>query len=451
MASPEPSSQLPPIRSRLPIEPGETFNTPHRWGDAFELPSGEGRSVVSPLGFDGDVDDVIERLRAAMRAADRPDKYAPRGVDVPPPADPSPDEARLDHLRYLARWVGDTAIAQQNVDALERKRAEMEATKKSPSSADVARLHRARRHLDDCLERDAIKATRPEGDRCLGAGAWGDQVALSIVIGKDPDGHELLYAEGIDGPMTFSEICPICPEGEQQRALDRERQAEMRQRWAKKRLERLLGAAKIPARMLRLDLATYPHQDIARKAWRWYATHLREQQTKPPVRAVRPFLLLFGPNTRGKTGVAIGVLKLAVDRGSPAVVRTTMDLLDELRATYDPKNDACFAEILAALKSAPLLVLDDLGAERLSDYATDVFFSLFDYRKNELLPTILTTNLNPLEEPDGRPSELARWLGQRVYDRVAGLTNGIDFTHLPILHDPDPDPLPPQIDEFKDW
>lgn len=451
--SPDPRPDRPPVspsrQGRIPIEPGERFDTPHRWGDPFDLPEtqAEERPRSSLAALAGDPDMVVAAFRAALAHERRRDPYALRAPDPPPP-ELSTEELRLERLRFLAVNAGPTDEARARLKALERDEADLRGTGRPVPSQLAGRLGMARRALADALERDEIAAERPD-DPCLGAGAWGDEVALTIVVGTDAEGRDLLYAEGIEGPMTYRHVC-ICADGEAWRAYDRERQAAMRQRWAKKRLERLLGAARIPQRMLPLDLSTYPHRHIARRAWRWYATHFREQQARADGRSLQPFLLLHGPNLRGKTGVAIGVLKLALARGVPAVIRTTADLLDELRATYDPGNDACFTELLAALKSAPLLILDDLGAERLTTYAQDVFYSLLDFRRNELLPTMLTTNLG-VEEIDGQPSELARWLGQRVFTRVAEKTNGLDFNGLPILEDPEVPRSDAPADPFKDW
>ena len=65
-------------------------------------------------------------------------------------------------------------------------------------------------------------------------------------------------------------------------------------------------------------------------------------------------------------------------------------------------------------KYAPLLVLDDLGAEKLSDYGADVLFRIVDYREREVLPMIVTTNLRT-------PEMLKSALGERIWDRIGGM------------------------------
>jgi len=69
-------------------------------------------------------------------------------------------------------------------------------------------------------------------------------------------------------------------------------------------------------------------------------------------------------------------------------------------------------------KYAPLLILDDLGAEKLSDYGADVLFRIVDYREREVLPMIVTTNLRT-------PEMLKSALGERIWDRIGGMCTAV--------------------------
>jgi DNA replication protein DnaC len=110
------------------------------------------------------------------------------------------------------------------------------------------------------------------------------------------------------------------------------------------------------------------------------------------------FLTLVGPNQQGKTHLAMAILQALLDRGEPAYFENVPALLDRLRGGYD---DGQFWHTFDRAKRAPVLVLDDLGAEyggRSGDphgvtWAEDKLYQIIDQRVLYELPTIITTNL----------------------------------------------------------
>ncbi len=69
------------------------------------------------------------------------------------------------------------------------------------------------------------------------------------------------------------------------------------------------------------------------------------------------------------------------------------DLLDRLRSSYNPQNPQAFDQVFEAVRTAPVLVLDDLGAQTGTPWADEKLFQLVNYRYNACLPTVFTTNL----------------------------------------------------------
>jgi DNA replication protein DnaC len=69
------------------------------------------------------------------------------------------------------------------------------------------------------------------------------------------------------------------------------------------------------------------------------------------------------------------------------------DLLDYLRAAFSPDSPVTFDERFQALREAPLLVLDDLGAHSSTAWAQEKLYQLLNHRYNSQLPTVVTTNL----------------------------------------------------------
>ncbi|NIO71917.1 MAG: ATP-binding protein, partial [Anaerolineae bacterium] len=82
------------------------------------------------------------------------------------------------------------------------------------------------------------------------------------------------------------------------------------------------------------------------------------------------------------------------------------DLLDHLRATFSPNSLISYDKRFEEVRTAPLLVLDDLGTESATPWAREKLFQLFNYRYNARLPTVITmqNSVEELEETNPRLS-----------------------------------------------
>jgi DNA replication protein DnaC len=119
-------------------------------------------------------------------------------------------------------------------------------------------------------------------------------------------------------------------------------------------------------------------------------------------------LVLNGPTGCGKTWQAYGAWHtVAQQTGCTAVAVAVPAFLDSLRPGRTPVAS------LDAVERAELLLLDDLAAERASEWTTELVYRLIDARWNACLPTIVTVNA-----PNG---ELRHRLGDRVASRLNGL------------------------------
>jgi DNA replication protein DnaC len=167
-------------------------------------------------------------------------------------------------------------------------------------------------------------------------------------------------------------------------------------------LARLFAHAALPERFADVSFATYPSEND--NGWRavqaWAAGGDRRS------------LVLWGPHGRGKTGLAVSALRDRIERAATdALFITTPKLLDRIRATYSGGEGAgAEADVLHAVETVPLLVLDDLGAERVTEWQREKLFTILNARHDALLPTIYTTNLNP--------KTLGTHLGERTVDRL---------------------------------
>jgi len=130
----------------------------------------------------------------------------------------------------------------------------------------------------------------------------------------------------------------------------------------------------------------------------------------------KPGLLLIGDPGTGKTHLAVAVLRMLMSRGFEGVFFDYQSLLERIRSSYDPSSGSADREAFRVALDCQVLLLDDLGAHRVTDWVEDTVTSLITHRCNRNRPMIATTNLRDPEAGDGPlPSGPAGDLAGKYY------------------------------------
>lgn len=131
-----------------------------------------------------------------------------------------------------------------------------------------------------------------------------------------------------------------------------------------------------------------------------------------------PSLLIAGPTGSGKTHQAYGAVRSLLGAGVrlrwQAVTSADLHAQFRPRSNHDPERE------IQELGRCPLLILDDLGAAKQSEWTEELTYRLINRRYTEMLPTLITTNL-PTEE-------LRSAVGDRVASRLAEMTTRVILT-----------------------
>ncbi len=166
--------------------------------------------------------------------------------------------------------------------------------------------------------------------------------------------------------------------------------------------ERLLAAARIPRRYTACDFdnfevdnyAGHPHGPEGEA---WDASLKQARLVTQALARDYPLagecgLLLMGPCGTGKTHLAVAALRALIERGHTGLFYDYRELLKQIQDSYNPANQATEMSVLEPVLRAEVVLLDDLGASKPSDWALETVGHILTTRYNEKRVTLITTN-----------------------------------------------------------
>lgn len=156
-------------------------------------------------------------------------------------------------------------------------------------------------------------------------------------------------------------------------------------------------------------------------------TKIRDFATKFPL--VKNGLLIIGPSGTGKTHLVASVVNSLVEKEFYDIIfRNFIELLNEIKASYNQESSFSEQDLLEPLLKTSLLIIDDLGAERdkKTGWVEGIFSGILNYRYNHELPVVITTNLK--DEPENPDEEtLAERIGTRMRSRLYEMCTEIEI------------------------
>lgn len=192
-----------------------------------------------------------------------------------------------------------------------------------------------------------------------------------------------------------------------------------------------LASANIPRRYQHCTIANFTAYNESLKKAAAQASRLAEEFP-----AVSRGLFLEGQPGVGKTHLAVAVLRQVMQTaGVRGLFYDTRDLLRVIRGTYNASTQTTELDVLRPVMTADLLVLDDLGAEKTSEWVEETMNLIVNTRYNERRPTIFTSNYEDIpDETD--PNSLLFRIGYRMRSRLHEMCefvvlDGADYRMMP--------------------
>lgn len=159
----------------------------------------------------------------------------------------------------------------------------------------------------------------------------------------------------------------------------------------RRKIEAILGRSGIKKRYLSRSFENFVVNDVNRKAYeiaKSYVDNWQENKDKGEG------LYFEGTCGTGKTHLAVAIAMKLINQGVPVICKTSIDLLASIKQSYERDSTVNEEDVIEAYNTVDLLVIDDLGKERATEWSVPILYRIINDRYENMLPTVITTNYN---------------------------------------------------------
>lgn len=196
--------------------------------------------------------------------------------------------------------------------------------------------------------------------------------------------------------------CGCKEEKERQRALEEQRKFQVQER-----LDRLFQQSRLGRRFRDKTLENFRTNKKNKRALQVVCRYVEKFYEN--LEAGKG-LIIMGKIGTGKTHLAAAILHKVISQMRTGIRMAVPELLDEIRATYREGSLVGSETLLEELKKVNLLILDDIGKEKPTEWVRERLYVIINARYENMLPTVYTTNCN--EE------ELKQQIGEAITSRI---------------------------------
>ena len=253
--------------------------------------------------------------------------------------------------------------------------------------------------------------------------------------------------------MHISKVLKPCHCSEGQKAYSRkqdelaikriEEEKSQQDRELRRRIERITGESGMGARFLRRTFDTYKADTsdtkkiyaVCRKFAENFEKHLPQHGKPLPG---RNGFIITGDKGTGKTHIAAAIANYLLNKGTAVIFMTERNLLGKIREAYSKSrnygNDGqSESEIRHIYETVPLLVIDDLGKEKATEWTLATLYAIVDGRYDRAMPTIITTNYDTQNlikriTPQDGDYDLNKVTAEAIVDRLIEMSESIAVT-----------------------
>jgi DNA replication protein DnaC len=196
------------------------------------------------------------------------------------------------------------------------------------------------------------------------------------------------------------------------------------------RVERLIAEARIPKRYEHCDLDSYLPNHESQKRAKIFVQRFLERYPQIDIG-----LLFLGNCGVGKTHLAVALLKQVItQKGDSGLFYDFRDLLREIQASWNSVSQASELDVMRPVLEAKVLVLDELGANKPTEWVRDTIAHIINCRYNDKRLTIFTSNYLDTAEKPGEETLTDR-VGVRLRSRLYEMCKEVEIHGMDFRQD----------------